>query len=136
MEFHIHELHQTTTILIGLYEHPSNCRSIIQTSHLYPDLRHHHFRPTSPVIHTPRLFEARSSVTCYFRSRNGVRLTLLQVSRKSSQYEASFHFRIPPRRRRTNRTHQPDLGTVPPHLLQLPAGQLGWTSPNCGIHFQ
>ena len=67
----------------------------LETGNLYSDLRYNHFYATSPIICTPHVFQARSSITCHLRPRNRVRLTFLQVSRKSSQYEASLHLRLP-----------------------------------------
>src|ERR1700691_1158596 len=136
MELDLHGLHLTTTPFTSFYRYPGSRRSTIKASNLYSDSRHNHVYATRPIIRTPCLFQARCSITRDLRPRNGVRLALLQISRKSSQHEASFHFRISPRRRRTDQTHQPNIGTISPCILQLSTGQLVRTPCTCGVRIQ
>src|ERR1700691_2026561 len=136
MELDLHGLHLTTTPFTWFYHYPGSRRSTIKASNLYSDSRHNHVDATHSIIRTPCLFQARCSITRDLRPRNGVRLALLQISRKSSRHEASFHFRISPRRRWTDRTHQPDIGTISPRILQLSTGQLVRTPCACGVHIQ
>src|SRR6202034_4439155 len=72
----------------------------------------------------------------------GKQATTMDWNRKQHETEPSIYGKDQTRPnslgtlRAATTTHQPDTGTIPPHILQLSAGQLVRTSCACGVRLQ
>ena len=84
----------------------------------------HHFNGTSTSFCYSCLLKAWSSISCYVQSWLWICLSFLLLPRYSPRYEASRYQWIPSGGKRSSGTNQSDVGTVSPHILQLPTGQL------------
>ena len=69
--------------------------SPVETSHIHPHSRHHHFSRTSTPFHDSRLFKAQSSVSCYVRPWLRICLSFLPLSRYCPRHETLLYQRIP-----------------------------------------
>ena len=124
MEFNFYGLHRETPFLLWFRHYPSNSELPVETSHIHSHSRHYHFSRTSMPFCYLCLFKTWSSISYYIWPWLWVCLSLLLLPRYCSRYETSLYQWIPPGGKWPSRIDQPDVGTVSPHILQLPTEQL------------
>ena len=110
--------------------------SPVETSHIHPHSRHHHFSRTSMPFRYSCLFKTWSSVLCYIRPWLRICLLLLLLSRYRPRYETSLYQWIPSGGKQSSGMNQSDIGTVSLRILQLLTEQLVQTVTPGGICLQ
>src|SRR5258707_15584093 len=92
--------------------------------------------PGGPIIPNPHILEAWHPGPCHLRLWRRICITLFPLPRISTEYEATFHIRVSPRRRWPDGAYKPSTRAIPTRLHELPTGQLGTTPPSGGVCIQ